>query len=100
MKAWDGERIRKSGEDLPPSAWSISRASKSRIAFMGVAKISLAQSYIDYGGPTMNKYFLVLVNAHSKWVGIFLTSRPTASESIKNLRHCFSFFWFTYFSGV
>ena len=45
--------------------------------------------HIDYAGPVQNKYFLVLIDAHSKWAEIFPTSGPNAKETIKHLRHCF-----------
>lgn len=45
--------------------------------------------HLDYAGPVQGKYFLVLVDAHSKWVEIFPTNGPSTSETIKCLRHCF-----------
>ena len=45
--------------------------------------------HVDYAGPVQGKYYLVVVDAHSKWVEIFPTNGPSASETIKNLRHCF-----------
>ena len=48
--------------------------------------------HLDFAGPVKNKYFLVLVDAHSKWVEIFPCSGPTAAETIRNLRKCFSQF--------
>ena len=50
--------------------------------------------HIDYAGPVQGKYFLVLVDAHSKWVEIFPTAGPSSAETIKNLRHCFCRFGF------
>ena len=38
--------------------------------------------YIDYAGPVKNRYFLVIIDAHSKWAEIFSTSGPTGAETI------------------
>ena len=38
------------------------------------------------------RYFLVIVDAHSKWVDIYTTSGTTAKETIKCLQHSFSTF--------
>ena len=48
--------------------------------------------HVDYAGPVNGRYFLVVVDAHSKWVDIYHTSGPTAKETIKCLRHSFSQF--------
>ena len=45
--------------------------------------------HVDYAGPVRGKYFLLLVDAHSKWVEIFPTKGPTADETIKYSKHCF-----------
>ena len=45
--------------------------------------------HVDYAGPIQGKYFLIVVDAHSKWVEIFPTNGPSATETIKSLRHCF-----------
>ena len=48
--------------------------------------------HLDYAGPIRGKFYLILVDAHSKWVEIFPTRGPSASETVKCLRHCFSQF--------
>ena len=48
--------------------------------------------HVDYAGPIKKKYFLVLVDAQSKWVELFPTNGPTTSETIKHLRNCFARF--------
>ena len=45
--------------------------------------------HLDYAGPIDNKYYLVLVDAYSKWVEIFQTNGPNSKETIKHLKHCF-----------
>ena len=49
--------------------------------------------HIDYAGPVNSCYFLVLVEAHSKWVDVYPTSGPTAKEIIQCLKHSFSRFF-------
>ena len=48
--------------------------------------------HVDYAGPVNGHYFLVVVDAHSKWVDIYPTSGTTSKETIKCLRHSFSCF--------
>ena len=48
--------------------------------------------HVDYAGPVDSRYFLVIVDAHSKWVDVYLTSGTTAKETIKCLQHSFSRF--------
>ena len=48
--------------------------------------------HIDYAGPVDGHYFLVVVDAHSKWVEIHKTPGPTAKETIRWLSHSFSQF--------
>lgn len=45
--------------------------------------------HVDYAGPVQNKYFLVIVDAFSKWVEIFPTNGPSTKETVKHLRHLF-----------
>ena len=51
------------------------------------------RSRVDYSGPTDNKYYLIVVDAHSKWVEIIPTTGTTAKETISGLRHVFSRLW-------
>ena len=48
--------------------------------------------HVDYAGPVDGRYFLVIVDAHSKWVDIYPTSGTTSKETIKCLQHSFSQF--------
>ena len=48
--------------------------------------------HVDYAGPVEGRYFLVIVDAHSKWVDVYPTSGTTAKETIQCLRHSFSRF--------
>ena len=43
--------------------------------------------HADYAGPIRGKYFLILFDAHSKWVEIAATNGPSTGETIKHLRH-------------
>ena len=46
--------------------------------------------HIDYAGPVDGLYFLVIVDAHSKWIEIFPTKTITSSMTISLLRSCFA----------
>lgn len=48
--------------------------------------------YIDYAGPINNSYFLVVVDAHSKWPEIIQTMTTTAKQTVKILSTIFSRF--------
>ena len=45
--------------------------------------------HIDYVGPFMNSMFLLIIDAHSKWVEIFKTSSTTSAATIQLLRSTF-----------
>ena len=48
--------------------------------------------HIDYAGPVDNYYFLIIVDAHSKWLEIYKTKSMTSQTTISCLRNCFSRF--------
>lgn len=48
--------------------------------------------HVDYAGPVDGHYFLVVVDAHSKWVEIHKTTGTTAKETIRWLSHSFAQF--------
>ena len=48
--------------------------------------------HLDFAGPFLGKMFLVLVDAHSKWVDIKIMSRITAPDTTLELRDIFSTF--------
>ena len=48
--------------------------------------------HIDYAGPMKNAYYLVIVDAHSKWVEIFKTNSTSSAVTIRCLRSCFARF--------
>ena len=46
--------------------------------------------HVDYAGPIGGNNFLIIVDAHSKWVNIFKTNGLTSKETIKWLSHTFA----------
>ena len=48
--------------------------------------------HVDYAGPVDGKYFLIIVDAHSKWVEIFKTKGTSSEDTIRCLQHAFSMF--------
>ncbi|XP_044746897.1 uncharacterized protein K02A2.6-like isoform X1 [Coccinella septempunctata] len=48
--------------------------------------------HIDYFGPFSKKYYLIILDAHSKWVEVFETSTTSSEATIKMLRSCFARF--------
>ena len=48
--------------------------------------------HVNYAGPFDGRYFLIIVDAHSKWVDIYHTIGTTSSEPISCLQHSFAQF--------
>ncbi|XP_060073916.1 uncharacterized protein K02A2.6-like [Ylistrum balloti] len=46
--------------------------------------------HIDYAGPFLNNMFLVVVDAHSKWLDVVRMSSTSAGSTINALRYMFS----------
>lgn len=49
-----------------------------------------ARVHIDYAGPFMGKMFLVLVDAHSKWLEAHIVNSATTQATIEKLQAMFS----------
>ncbi|RUS70453.1 hypothetical protein EGW08_021782 [Elysia chlorotica] len=48
--------------------------------------------HMDFAGPFLGKMFLIIIDAHSKWIDIKIMSKITASDTILELREVFSTF--------
>ena len=48
--------------------------------------------HVDFAGPIDGNYFLILVDAHSKWVEIFKTKGTATSDVIRCLQHVYAIF--------
>lgn len=46
--------------------------------------------HIDYAGPFLGKWFLVLIDAHSKWIDAAVMSTTTSSATIEQLLQIFA----------
>ena len=46
--------------------------------------------HVDYAGPFMNKYFLLLVDAHSKWIEVRPVNNATSTATVDQLRSIFA----------
>ena len=51
-----------------------------------------ARLHLDYAGPVQGKMYLVLIDAHSKWIEAFCTPTATSSAVIQELRTMFARF--------
>jgi len=51
--------------------------------------------HLDYAGPFQGHMFLVLIDAHSKWIEVFKTSAATSKVTIECLRCVFAQFGLT-----
>ena len=50
--------------------------------------------HADYTGPVMGMYFLVMIDAYTKWIEIILTKGTSSAVTISVMRHVFSHFGF------
>ena len=48
--------------------------------------------HLDYAGPFMGKMFLLIVDAHSKWMDIHITDTNSSQITINKLRQTFATF--------
>jgi len=48
--------------------------------------------HVDYAGPFMVQMFLMIIDAHSNWLEVYITSSATTSTTIEKLRDDFSQF--------
>ena len=46
--------------------------------------------HVDFAGPFMNKWFLIVIDAHSKWLEIKMISSITSADLIIELKEIFS----------
>ena len=46
--------------------------------------------HLDYAGPLENKMFLVIIDAHSKWLDVFPVSSATSEVTMDKLRILFA----------
>ena len=52
----------------------------------------LPRLHVDYAGPLYGHMFLVVIDAHSKWIEAFCVSSATSSITIDKLRMLFAQF--------
>ena len=46
--------------------------------------------HVDYAGPFQGKMFLVIIDAHSKWLEVFPMNQSTSAATIEKLRQTFA----------
>ena len=46
--------------------------------------------HVDYAGPFLEKMYLILSDAYSKWLDVYVTSGSTSAITIAKLRHSFA----------
>ena len=45
--------------------------------------------HIDYAGPFMNRMFLIIMDAHTKWLEVHVTQSSTVAVTIQKLQQTF-----------
>ena len=46
--------------------------------------------HVDYAGPIQSKYFLITVDAYSKWIDVAVVNTPTSAATIEKLGSLFA----------
>lgn len=46
--------------------------------------------HIDYAGPFLGRMFLIIIDAHSKWLEVYPTNGNSSQTTIEKLRQCFA----------
>jgi len=46
--------------------------------------------HIDYAGPFKGAMFLIIVDAYSKWIDVYMMTSTTSADTINRLRECFA----------
>ena len=46
--------------------------------------------HVDYAGPFLRKMFLIMIDAHSKWMEVHLTTSTSAATTISVMRKTFA----------
>ena len=46
--------------------------------------------HVDYAGPVEGKMLFILVDAYSKWIEVYVTSKMTSEVTIDKLRDAFA----------
>ena len=80
MVATNGHEFRREGEKLccsPLQPWEWPGRPWSRL-------------HVDYAGPFMGKMFLLIIDAHSKWMDIHCVNSATSSVTIDKMRSTFA----------
>ena len=55
-----------------------------------MAPVPLDSSLCRFAGPFLEKFYLVLIKAHSKWMDMHITSGATSAVTINKLKLIFS----------
>lgn len=71
--------MQKNPAKVPVHTWEYPKEPWSRI-------------HIDYAGPFMNQYFLIVVDAYTKWLEVIPTTSITSASTIKILRKIYTTF--------
>ena len=46
--------------------------------------------HVDYAGPFLGKWFLIVIDAHSKWIEVAIVTSATSTNTIEKLRAIFA----------
>ena len=57
---------------------------------MGMASEPWSRVHADYAGPFLGRMFLIMVDAHTKWIDVHITNSATSLVTIEKMRSTFA----------
>ena len=63
---------------------------QSPLTSTGMARSPWTQVHTDFAGPFLGKMYLILIDAHSKWMKVHVTSTATSAVTINKMKLTFS----------
>ena len=71
---------------------NVKNTTRCTITPLGMARVIVVRIHVDYAGPFLSEMFLLIVDAHSKWMDIYLVKSATSQDTIEKLQQSFSVF--------
>ena len=65
------------------------RSSSHPLTSTGMAQSPWTQVHTDFAGPFLGKMYLILIDAHSKWMKVHITSTATSAVTINKMKLTF-----------
>lgn len=90
--AWNGWRNQSGGEAVFKLSNATITSNSTTLQLWSWPTHPWSRLHVDYAGPIAGNMFLIVIDAHSKWIVAFQMSTATASTTIQRLRQLFAQF--------